>query len=145
MSDEAIDLSSLAGGEEAEEVRDGEPITKEDLELLMAQQQQQEAPADLVAACAGGLKVNTVPAVIVLESGSEFIVDNFRAWGYCPYGVFAIGRFSDAEEDVEEYRVFNGDKVNNILIQWAVFEEEVKAQQAAAEEAAETADEEASE
>lgn len=142
-SNGAVDLA-----EHASEVKDGETISREDLENLMGgsapQEPPQEAPRDLVAACAGGLKVNNIPATVELDDGRVFVAADFRAWGYCPYGVFAIGRFDNAPEDVEEYRVFNGDKVTSILLDWSAFEEEVKAQQAAATEDAEDEDGDAS-
>lgn len=126
-SNGAVDLSEAAA--EESEVRDGDSVSREELAALMgaAQQQTSDVPPELAIACAGGLRVCTIPATVELDDGRRFIVEDFRAWGYCPYGVFAIGCFEeDAAEGVEEYRVFNGDKVNNITLDWKVYTDAIE-------------------
>lgn len=120
---EAVDLS---------QIKDGDPLSREELEQLMqpGEEEQAESGTDLMTelqvACAGGLKIVTVPATIELKDKRKFLVEDFRAWGWSPFGVFAIGFFSDdTKEDIERgqrYRVFNGDEVANIELEAETFE-----------------------
>lgn len=109
MADEAVDLSEVG-------VKDGESVSRDDLAALLGSPDL-TAPRELdelEKACAGGLRPNAVPCTIYLKDGNVFIVDDFRAWGYTPFGVFAIGRFEDDGESTERWRLFNGDEVASI-------------------------------
>jgi len=137
MSGEAVDLSDFAGAS-------GE-MSREDMEKLMASpdtavpvgdtQEEELSPEEigrieLERACAGGLRIITIPAIIFLKDGRQFNADNFKAWGYSPFGVFAIGNFEDDSDDCpERYRLFNGEEVSSIELG-------VQAYNAAAEEEA---------
>lgn len=121
----AVDLS---------EVRDGEPITKEDLENLMSGADKAglipdpSEPSDLEMACAGGLKINVMPATIELDNDSRFIVTEFNSWGYCPYGVFAKGEWETSPEADEKSLVFNGDVVRSIELDIKAYEDAIRKQ-----------------
>lgn len=125
MTDEsgAIDLSKIESL-----ASDGDPVSREHLAALLEgyKQEQEEAAnptlTELKVACAGGLRIVTIPATFELKDGRVFLAEDFRAWGWTPFGVLAIGRFDTEAEDVPDvYQQFNGDQIGGIKLEYAAF------------------------
>ncbi len=122
---EGVDLAAVA--------QDSSEMSREEMEALMSPPEEaeptpeQQGRAELEAACAGGLRIITIPAIIEIKDGRKFRVDDFRAWGWTPFGVFGIGKFEDEAPEQERQMQFNGDEIKSIELQFDLYNEAAEA------------------
>lgn len=126
---EAVDLAAM---------KDSAEMSPEDMQALMEPDTvvpQEPTPEqlgrmELERACAGGLNIITIPASIYLTDGTIFQVTDFRAWGWTPFGAFAIGKFVDDEADTERQIVINGDQIKAVELDLDAYNAAVEAAEA---------------
>lgn len=113
------------------------------LNSLQREPQEQRQPSSLEIACGGRLLLVQTPADITLKDGRLFRVVDLQAWGYSPFGILAVGYFTEddgpevAEEEWES-RLFAADVIHDIRFNKARYEaiiEEIRAEEEAGNEA----------
>lgn len=114
---EAVDLSDTVTHDEEQSA-----VSPEELAQLLGGAAPQREPTELETAVAGALEEVTIPCVIELDDGKVFEVDAIRAWAWTPFGVYAVGKYSDDPDTMERKVLFAGRKIANIELQTEAYE-----------------------